>query len=217
MSTESGLPDFRSKDRGLWEKFNPDELVNVHDLLNNTEEFTNFYQYRLSEINKYKPHKGHYILGKWERDGIIKGIITQNVDAFHSDAGNKNIMELHGSFRTLHCHQGGRQDDRSTYLNGQSICEGTGTMRPGIVLFVENRPHETFARAEEESLKADLFIVLGSSLSVSPASMFRLVSKAHVATLVIINREKTDFDTYADLVINDKTIKKLLVEADKYL
>ena len=89
MSTESGLPDFRSKDRGLWERFNPNELANVQALIHNTDEFTEFYQYRLSEINKYVPHKGHNILAKWEQDGLIKGIITQNVDAFHSDAGDR--------------------------------------------------------------------------------------------------------------------------------
>src|SRR5699024_7744193 len=103
MSTESGLPDFRSKDRGLWEKFNPDELANVNALLNNEAEFTKFYQYRLGEISKYQPHKGHFVLAKWEEAGIIDGIITQNVDGFHSDAGNKNVFELHGSFRDMHC------------------------------------------------------------------------------------------------------------------
>lgn len=101
MSTESGLPDFRSSDRGLWEKFNPDELANVNAVTENTEEFTSFYQYRLSEITKYQPHQGHAILGKWETDGLIHSIITQNVDGFHHDAGNKHVHELHGSFRTV--------------------------------------------------------------------------------------------------------------------
>src|SRR5690625_43089 len=187
MSNESGLPDFRSKDRGLWEKFNPNELANVHALVNNPEEFTKFYQYRLSEISKYKPHEGHYILGEWERTGIIKGIITQNVDAFHSDAGNTNVMELHGSFRTLHCHQCGSQYEREVYLKGQSTCECNGTIRPGIVIFGENLTQETFAQAEEESLKADLYIVIGSSLSVSPANMFPLVANENRSDLLIVN------------------------------
>src|SRR5690625_1265727 len=104
MSTESGLPDFRSKDRGLWEKFNPEELANVQALLHRTTEFTQFYQYRLRELNKYKPHEGHHILGKWEETGLIQSIITQNVDGFHHDAGNQHVMELHGTFRKFHCH-----------------------------------------------------------------------------------------------------------------
>ncbi|HLR70742.1 MAG TPA: NAD-dependent protein deacylase [Pseudogracilibacillus sp.] len=210
MSTESGLPDFRSKDRGLWEKFNPNELANVQALIHNTEEFTNFYRYRLSEITKYKPHKGHYILAEWEKSGRIKGIITQNVDAFHFDAGNKNVMELHGSFYTFYCHACKKEYDRNAYLDGKTTCTCEGIIRPGIVLFGETLPHDTFTKAEQEAHQADLFIVLGSSLSVSPANMFPLLAKENGAKLVIINREPTAYDMYADLVIQDKSIKEIL-------
>ena len=215
MSTESGLPDFRSKDRGLWEKFNPNELANVNALIHNTDEFTEFYQYRLSEINKYQPHKGHNILAKWEKAGLIKGIITQNVDAFHSDAGNDNVMELHGSFRKFHCHQCHQEFERETYLNGRSSCDCGGTIRPGIVLFGESLPQDTFQHAEVEAKQSDLFIVLGSSLSVSPANMFPLVAKENGAKLVIVNREPTEYDVYADLVIQDKSIKEVLIDLDE--
>lgn len=217
MSTESGLPDFRSKDRGLWEKFNPDELANVHALQHNTEEFTNFYRYRLSELNKYKPHEGHYILADWEKRGHIEGIITQNVDAFHSDAGNINVMELHGSFRTFHCHDCKKVYEREEYFAGTTACTCGGIIRPGIVLFGENLPQDTFQQAEQFTSKADLFIVLGSSLTVSPANMFPLVAKESGAKLVIVNREPTDYDMYADVVIQDKGIKDVLVELDKQM
>ncbi len=217
MSTESGLPDFRSRDRGLWEKFNPDELANVNALHNNREEFSNFYRYRLSEIDKYNPHKGHYILSEWEEKGLIKGIITQNVDGFHSDAGNKNVLQLHGSFRSLHCHKCQRQYGRQTYLDGKYICECGGTVRPGIVLFGESLPEETFRQAEVEANKADLFIVLGSSLSVSPANMFPLVAKQNGAKLVIVNRETTELDMYADFIYQDLSIKDLLISLNNQL
>lgn len=215
MSTESGLPDFRSKDRGLWERFNPNELANVNALIHNTDEFTEFYQYRLSEINKYVPHKGHEVLAKWEKDGFIKGIITQNVDAFHSDAGNENVMELHGSFRTFHCHTCRKEFERKFYLHGRSVCDCGGIIRPGIVLFGENLPQDTFQRAEVEAKKSDLFIVFGSSLSVSPANMFPLLAKENGAKLVIINREPTEYDVYADLVVQDKSIKEVLTILDE--
>lgn len=214
MSTESGLPDFRSKDRGLWEKFNPNELANVHALRHNTKEFTEFYQFRLAELNKYEPHEGHRILAKWEESAKIKGIITQNVDAFHSDAGSRHVMELHGSFRTFHCHTCHKQYDRAYYFAGNSICSCGGVIRPGIVLFGEQLPQDTFMKAEEEAAKADLFIVLGSSLTVSPANMFPLVAKENGAKLVIINREPTDYDQYADIVIQDKSIRDVLTELD---
>jgi len=218
MSTESGLPDFRSKSRGLWKKFNPEELANVHALLSNEEEFTNFYRYRLTEITKYAPHRGHEILGEWEGRGYINGIITQNVDGFHSIAGSENVMELHGSFNDLHCHECHKSHPRELYLDGQSKClHCAGTVRPGIVLFGESLPEDVFHKAEEESIGADLFIVLGSSLSVTPANMFPLISKEKGAELVIINWEATDLDLYADQTIHKRNIKEVLIELDNLL
>lgn len=217
MSTESGLPDFRSKDRGLWQKFNPDELANVNALINNEAEFTKFYQYRLGEISKYTPHQGHKILAKWEELDIIDSIITQNVDAFHSDAGNQDVFELHGSFRDMHCHECHNQVSRETYLAGESTCECGGTIRPGIVLFGESLPQDTFRLAEERTKKADLFIVLGSSLSVTPANMFPMVAKENGAKLIIVNREPTELDALADQTIHDMNIKQFLIELDHSL
>lgn len=217
MSTESGLPDFRSKSRGLWEKFNPDELANINALHDNRDEFIKFYQYRLSEINQYEPHRGHYILGEWEQTGRLKSIITQNVDGFHHDAGSKNVQELHGSFRKLNCHNCGDEFNREEFISGTGICPCGGAIRPGIVLFGEMLPQDTFRIAEEETEKADLFIVLGSSLSVSPANMFPMLAKEQGAKLVIINREATQLDHYADLIIQDKSIKEVLIEVDDML
>lgn len=216
MSTESGLPDFRSAKSGLWEKFNPNELANVHALLHNTEEFTDFYRYRLQELDNYQPHEGHYILADWEKRGIIDGIITQNVDVFHHEAGNQNVMELHGSFHTFHCHHCHREYDRNVFFAGKMTCDNCGgIIRPGIVLFGEMLPEKAFRAAETATKAADLFIVLGSSLTVSPANMFPLLAKEHRAKLVIINREPTDFDKFADVVIHDKSIKEALKELDK--
>lgn len=213
MSTESGLPDFRSKSTGLWEKFNPDELANVNALLNNEKEFTEFYRYRLSAITEYRPHRGHFILGEWEANGLLKGIITQNVDGFHHDAGSKHVMELHGSFRKFHCHQCLQDYDRTAYLEGETKCKDcSGTIRPGIVLFGESLPEDTFLQAEEETIKSDLFIVLGSSLSVTPANMFPVIAKERGANLIIINREPTELDTIADRVIHNRNIKEVLIE-----
>lgn len=217
MSTESGLPDFRSESRGLWTKFNPDELANVQALYDNQEEFTAFYRLRLSEITKYKPHKGHMILGDWEESGLIKGIITQNVDGFHHDAGNRNVMELHGSFRSFHCHSCQRAQDRQAYLSGDVTCSScSDIIRPGIVLFGESLPQATFGKAESETMKADLFIVLGSSLSVTPANMFPMLASDNGAKLVIVNREPTPLDQYADYVVQDRNIKEVLTEMNYF-
>lgn len=218
MSTESGIPDFRSESRGLWTKFNPDELAHVDALYNNRDEFTEFYRARLSEITEHKPHAGHLALAEWEDAGLIKGIITQNVDGFHTDAGNKNVMELHGTFNAFHCHSCKQEQSRDAYLAGDVICSNCGDIiRPGITLFGESLPEAAFSQAEEESQKADLFIVLGSSLSVTPANMFPMIAYESGAKLIIVNNDPTPFDSYADLIIQDKGIKQVLTEANKQI
>ncbi|HLR14848.1 MAG TPA: NAD-dependent deacylase [Bacillota bacterium] len=218
MSTESGLPDFRSSDRGLWEKFNPDELANVQAIYENTDEFTSFYQYRLTEITAYKPHIGHFILGKWEERGIISSIITQNVDGFHHDAGNKHVHEIHGSFRSLYCHACGHSFSRDAFIQGEATCTFCGgVIRPGIVLFGEQLPQETFKAAEADCLEADTFIVLGSSLSVTPANMFPLIAKEQGAKLIIINRDATPYNHLADKVIQDISIKEALIQLNEHI
>lgn len=218
MSTESGLPDFRSAEGGLWERFNPNELANVQALINNQEEFTEFYRHRLSEVTKYKPHEGHKILANWEDEGLVKGVITQNVDGFHHDAGSKNVMELHGTFRAFHCHSCHKDHDSKAYLEGEVFCSSCDDIvRPGIVLFGESLPQDTFIKAEEESIQSDLFIVLGSSLSVTPANMFPMLAKENGAKLVIVNREPTQFDMFADHLIQDYSIKEVLTEVNKLI
>ena len=217
MSTESGLPDFRSASRGLWTKFNPDELANIDALKNNQKEFLEFYRYRLNDMKGIKPHKGHYILGKWEKNGIIDGIITQNVDGFHHQAGNENVMELHGTFNSLYCHDCGKEHDHEEYRDGKVYCSCGGPIRPGIVLFGETLPQDTFLKAEQLTMGADLFIVLGSSLSVTPANMFPMLAEQNGASLVIVNREPTPYDSYAECVIQDKGIRDVLIELNQML
>src|SRR5699024_2476544 len=204
MSTESGLPDFRSKDSGLWERFNPQELATIDALHNRKKDFLEFYQYRLQTLIDVEPHEGHYILSEWENTGKIHGIITQNVDGFHHKAGNQLVQELHGSFRKFHCHACDKAYEQQSFLQGETICSCGGTIRPNIVLFGESLPTEAFHAAERWSEKAELFIVLGSSLTVSPANMFPLIAKEHGAKLVIVNHDPTPYDEYADMIINDK-------------
>lgn len=215
MSTESGIPDFRSDSTGLWKKFNPNKIANVNALYQNQNEFMEFYQQRLLAIMKHNPHRGHYILAEWEKSDLIKGIITQNVDGFHHDAGNENVMELHGSLRSFFCHKCHKTQNKAEYLKGNIHCSSCDDMiRPGIVLFGEALPQTTFKKAEEESLKADLFIVLGSSLTVTPANILPLQAAENGAKLVIINHDPTPYDMYADIVIQDRNIEEVLVEVN---
>src|SRR5699024_2827662 len=199
-------------------QFNQDELANLAALKHNNEEFIDFYRARLQADTDYTPHKGHRILAEWEHKGIISGIITQNVDGFHHDAGNQNVMELHGTFRKFFCHHCHQSQEREAYLAGDIHCTNCGGLiRPGIVLFGEMLPQETFLQAESETMQADLFIVLGSSLTVSPANMFPQHAKRNGAKLVIVNREPTPFDSEADVVIQNRSIREVLEELNGHL
>lgn len=215
MSTESGLPDFRSSNNGLWRKKDPNKIASTKALNENVKEFTEFYRERVLGVKEFGPHKGHYILAKWEQQGIIKSIITQNVDGFHQLAGSKRVAELHGTLQKVHCQSCGKEYSSESYLNKDYYCECGGVLRPNIVLFGEMLPQDAFQFAMEEAKKADLFIVLGSSLTVTPANQFPLIAKENGAKLVIVNYDPTEFDMFADQVIHKKKIGELLKGLDE--
>ncbi|MBB4824335.1 NAD-dependent deacetylase [Sporosarcina luteola] len=217
MSTESGLPDFRSANSGLWGQENPSEVASTEALNKNVEQFFRFYRHRVLGVQDCMPHAGHFILAEWERKGLIQGIITQNVDGFHTEAGTINSMELHGTIQRVHCQTCGKVFGSNRYTEEQFYCPCGGTLRPSVVLFGEMLPEDTFSKAIEETEKCELFIVLGSSLTVSPANQFPLLAKEQGAKLVIVNREPTIMDGYADLVIHEKNIGEVLSETNQKL
>lgn len=217
MSTESGLPDFRSAKTGLWEQEDPAQIASTEALNRDVEKFFQFYRERVLGVKDCKPHEGHTLLAKWEREGRIQAIITQNVDGFHSEAGSANVMELHGTLQKVHCQTCGEVYGNEMYESEEFYCTCGGKLRPSVVLFGEGLPEEAFMQAVEVSEKADLFIVLGSSLTVTPANQFPLIAKEQGAKLVIINLEPTHFDEYADLVINNQKIGAVLAEIEAQL
>lgn len=211
MSTESGLPDFRSAAKGLWKMKDPVKYASTDALYNNRDEFAKFYRMRIENLLKYKPHKGHFILADLEDKGIVKSIITQNVDGYHKKAGSKNVMELHGKIYELYCLSCGAIYPCERYLEEDGTkCSCGGFIRPSVVLFGEGLPEEAMDKAYGETMKADLFIVLGSSLSVSPANQYPLIAKRNGAKLAIINMEPTIMDNYFDIVINNQSIGEYL-------
>jgi NAD-dependent deacetylase len=215
MSTESGLPDFRSQNKGLWNNMDPSKLASTEALNKHVDDFIHFYRTRVAAITEYKPHKGHDILAKWEEAGKVKSIITQNVDGFHQEAGSKRVAELHGTLQKLHCQSCGKVYGKEAYMENRYECDCGGILRPSVVLFGESLPEEAFHFALEEAQKSDLFIVLGSSLTVTPANQFPLIAKENGARLVIINQENTELDAYADQIINERQIGEVLEEVDQ--
>lgn len=201
ISTESGLKDFRSKD-GLWSQFDPTRLASVDMLEENYDAFRDFYIARLLVPDSVKPNRGHELIAEWESKGWIEGVITQNVDRLHQKAGSVKVAELHGSLEPVCCHRCGKIYGKEAFIGGDS-CACGGRLRPGVVLFGEMLPPEPMELADKWSNECELFIVLGSSLTVSPANFFPRQAKKRGAKLVIINRDETPLDYMADLSVHE--------------
>ena len=210
VSTESGIPDFRSKD-GLYnqrdirfEQYEPEYLLSRSCLLNDTAVFFEFYRQKL-DVSGIEPNAAHRALAELEKRGKLLGVITQNIDGLHQRAGSKNVQEIHGTTFRNYC-----MDCRKTYpadfifQSGEEIphCPACGgIVRPDVTLYGEGLPEDAWRNAEDMIRRADCLIVGGTSLSVAPASY--LVHGFMGKHLVIINRDATPQDRYAELVIRD--------------
>jgi NAD-dependent deacetylase len=218
ISTESGIPDFRSPQTGLWTKVDPMKKATVSFLNNDPDEFwrMNLSRYRQIAENA-RPNMGHKVLARLEESGFIGGIITQNIDGLHHKAGSKKVWELHGHVRTVRCLLCRHEEDFSFAVqeveNKKSAprCPKCGgIIRPNVVLF-EDPMDDSFSQVMRLLPKADLLLIAGTSLQVYPvASLPELVDN-----LVIINMEPTHMDSRAKLVIHEKTgrvLEDLLIE-----
>lgn len=203
VSTESGIPDFRSKD-GLYNqhyKYPPEEILSHTFFIQNTEEFYKFYKDKLNSLN-YEPNVTHIKLAELEKKGKVKAIVTQNIDGLHQKAGSKTVYELHGSVLRNYCMECNKFYDAKYVFGSKGIpkCSCGGTIKPDVVLYEEGLDEETVENAIKALREADMLIVAGTSLTVYPASgLIRYFNGKH---LVLINRSSTSYDSLADLVIN---------------
>ncbi|MUG86891.1 NAD-dependent protein deacylase [Paenibacillus timonensis] len=212
MSTESGVKDFRSQD-GLWHGKDPQLLASKDAMRHNRKEFVEFYRNRIEALHHVQPHQGYHILTTWAEQIKLRSIITQNTDGLHEQAGNSNVLSLHGTIRQLHCNSCGTKYSTDKFIDGVHLyCDCGGFIRPSVVLFGESLNADLLTAANKEARKADLFIVLGSSLVVSPANYYPLIAKENNAKLVIVNFDSTPLDDIADAVIHNRRIGDVLKE-----
>ncbi len=203
VSTESGLKDFRSKDGLYNEKYDypPEEILSHHFFVNNTEEFYKFYKDKL-DIGNLKYNITHEVLSDLEKSGKLSCVITQNIDGFHQMAGSKNVLELHGSIHRNYCVKCHKFYDKDYVFNSDGIpkCSCGGTIKPDVVLYEEGLDTDTIKKTIDEISKCDLLIIAGTSLNVYPAASFINYFKGK--HMVLINRDKTMYDSTCDLVIH---------------
>jgi len=204
VSTESGIPDFRSKD-GLYNmkyEYPPETILSHTFFYNNTSEFYKFYKDKMNSLN-IKPNITHYKLKELEDKGKLKCVITQNIDGLHIKAGSKNVLEIHGSIYRNYCDKCNKFYDASYIFNCKDVpmCSCSGIIKPDVVLY-EEPLNESFEEAIKYISNCDTLIVAGTSLTVYPAAS--LIRYFHGKNLVLINKDKTPFDSFATIVINDK-------------
>lgn len=205
VSTESGIPDFRSVD-GLYNqkyKYPPETMLSHSFFVREPEEFYRFYHDKLV-IRGAKPNAAHIKLAELERVGKLKAVITQNIDGLHQMAGSRNVLELHGSVHRCYCSKCGKSFDEE-FINdcaGVPYCTCGGVVRPDVVLYEEGLDSTVIQKSIEAIEKADMLIIGGTSLVVYPAA--GLIDFYRGDKLVLINRDATSQDSAACLVIRDR-------------
>ena len=209
VSTESGIPDFRSVD-GLYNqryKYPPETIISHSFFERNPEEFFRFYRDRMV-FPDAKPNAAHLKLAEWEKRGILSAVVTQNIDGLHQLAGSKNVIELHGSVHRNYCTKCGKFYPLSAVIETDGVprCECGGMIKPDVVLYEESLKSEDIENAVLEISSADTLIIGGTSLVVYPAAgLVRYFNGKH---LVVINKSEINAGN-AELVINDSIGKVL--------
>ena len=213
VSTESGIPDFRSTD-GLYNMkydYPPEEILSHDFFYEKTEEFYRFYRDKIY-CPEAEPNGAHKALAQLEDLGKLTAVITQNIDGLHQAAGSKNVYELHGSIKRNYCDRCRKFYGEDFVMKSEGVprCECGGLIKPDVVLYGEGLDDETVTGAVLALSEADLLIVAGTSLTVYPAAGF--LSYFRGENIVLINRDPTPFDRRADLVIRDP-VGKVMSEA----
>ncbi|MBC7086519.1 MAG: NAD-dependent protein deacylase [Methanomethylovorans sp.] len=209
ISTLSGIPDFRGS-KGLYKQFDADKIFDIDYFKKNPSYFYTHGKDFIYNLDKKEPNIIHKVLAKLEEKGIVKSIITQNIDMLHQKAGSKRVIEIHGSPASHTCLQCGRRfsyNQIASIVHSQQVvptCDGCGGLvKPDIIFFGENLNQKSLIQAISESSKADLMVVIGSSLVVYPAASLPLNTVKHGGKIIIINNMPTPLDEYAYILYHD--------------
>ena len=204
VSTESGIKDFRSVDGLYNQKFDypPETIISRSFYKQKPEYFFNFYREKMLPLG-FEPNVTHKVLAKWEAEGKLSAVVTQNIDGLHQKAGSKKVFELHGSVLRNYCVRCRKFYPAEFVRDADGVprCDCGGIVKPDVVLYEENLDGSTIEKSVGAIATADLLIVAGTSLTVYPAA--GLINYYRGNRLVLINRDVTPYDDRADLVIHD--------------
>ncbi len=204
ISTESGIPDFRSAG-GIWERYDPFEVANIDSLRRDPARVWEFYALRLDVLAEAEPNDGHRALAELEQAAWIRAIVTQNVDGLHQRAGSREVVEVHGSLSEAECLACGVRVPMADAIASLPLpaCPECGeVLKPGVVMFGELLPVDAIERAQQLAAEAGLLLVVGSSLEVHPVAALPGETLAAGGALAVVNRGGTPWDSRAELVLD---------------
>jgi NAD-dependent deacetylase len=216
VSVPSGIPDFRSPGKGLWEKVNPMEVAHIDVFRREPDRFWHFYGDRFATLQSKRPNPAHEAIAELEAMGLIRGVITQNIDRLHRAAGTQNVIEVHGSIEWSVCLEcGGRVEIAKVT---QMLEEGVGApecqacisvLKPDVVLFGELLPEEAMSDAYALASEADLILCVGSSLEVYPVASLPGVTREAGGKIALITQGRTPYDSDAEVKLSGDVVAEL--------
>lgn len=198
VSTESGIPDFRSAD-GLWSRYDINEYGHIDNFLSNPGKVWRMLAEMSSTVINAQPNQAHHALAELEHRGVVKAAITQNIDALHKRAGSRNVIEFHGTMERVGCLRCGREyaTENISLKNLPPQCSCGGILKPDVVLIGEPIPQDALAAAFRWASACDVMLVVGTSCEMMPAAELPHIARRHGALIVEINRENTTLSPYA--------------------
>jgi NAD-dependent deacetylase len=202
ISAESGIPTFRSKG-GMWEKYDPTIYASIDVFRKDPSKYWSIRGDFIRSYDNYYPNEGHYALVDLEKMGVLRSVITQNIDGLHMKAGSKSVIELHGSLRETYCLECGKEYISPHVPEGNPpYCDCGGILKPNTVLFGEQLPQDALIRAQKEAMTCKVMILVGTSAVVQPAASLPYIAKEADAKIIEINIEKAF--SHADYFIKEK-------------
>jgi len=216
ISVPSGIPDFRSPGTGLWENVNPMEVAHIDAWRRDPGRFWGFYGQRFASLTDKVPNEAHLVIAELERRGLVRAVITQNIDRLHRLAGSERLIEVHGSIDRSVCMECGgmvsldRVVDLLTEADGAPLCEAcVAPLKPDVVLFGELLPEQALAEAQQLAMDADLMICVGSSLEVYPVAGLPAITHGGGGRLVLVTQGPTPYDRDAEVKLDGDVVTEL--------
>jgi len=216
VSVPSGIPDFRSPGTGLWESVDPMEVAHIDAFRRNPDRFWSFYAQRFATLGDKRPNRAHEVLAELERRGLIRGVVTQNVDRLHRRAGSSRVVEVHGSIGSSVCLECGGRVPLERVMELLAAAPGApecasciAPLKPDVVLFGELLPERTMAEAYSLAAEADLLLCVGSSLEVHPVASLPRVTLEAGGRIALVTQGPTPYDDDADVGLRGDVVAEL--------